>query len=129
MVTELTLPGLRDSMRILSSIEEVAAGKPVTVVANRAGSPQQAMSPKDFQKALGHKIEFLIPQDDKAFKQAANNGKPLVQIEARSKASKTMHSIVAKLTGERKSAKTKGKRGEEGKSEKKSSWGQLFKKG
>ena len=129
LVTELTLPGLRDSMRILSSIEEVAAGKPVTVVANRAGSPQQAMSPKDFQKALGHKIEFLIPQDDKAFKQAANNGKPLVQIEARSKASKTMQSIVAKLAGEKKSTKTKGKRGEEGKTEKKSSWGQLFKKG
>ena len=89
------------------------------------------MSPKDFQKALGHKVEFLIPQDDKAFKQAANNGKPPVQIDARSKASKTMQSIVAKLTGEKKSAKTKtkDKRGEEGKSEKKSSWGQLFKKG
>ena len=129
LVTELTLPGLRDSMRILSSIEEVAAGKPVTVVANRAGSPQQAMSPKDFQKALGHKVEFLIPQDDKSFKQAANNGKPLVQIDARSKASKTIQSIVAKLSGEKKSAKTKDKRGEEGKSEKKSSWGQLFKKG
>ncbi len=129
LVTELTLPGLRDSMRILSNIEQVAAGKPVTVVANRAGSPQQAMSPKDFQKALGHKVEFLIPQDDKSFKQAANNGKPLVQIDARSKASKTIQSIVAKLSGEKKPAKTKDKRGEEGKSEKKSSWGQLFKKG
>jgi pilus assembly protein CpaE len=129
LVTELTLPGLRDSMRILSNIEEAAAGKPVTVVANRAGSPQQAMSPKDFQKALGHKVEFLIPQDDKSFKQAANNGKPLVQIDARSKASKTIQSIVAKLSGEKKSAKTKDKRREEGKSEKKSSWGQLFKKG
>lgn len=129
LVTELTLPGLRDSMRILSNIEQVAAGKPVTVVANRAGSPQQAMSPKDFQKALGHKVEFLIPQDDKSFKQAANNGKPLVQIDARSKASKTIQSIVAKISGEKKSAKTKDKRGEEGKSEKKSSWSQLFKKG
>ncbi len=129
LVTELTLPGLRDSMRILSNIEEAAVGKPVTVVANRAGSPQQAMSPKDFQKALGHKVEFQIPQDDKSFKQAANNGKPLVQIDARSKACKTMQSIVAKLAGEKKSAKTKDKRGEEGKSEKKSSWSQLFKKG
>jgi pilus assembly protein CpaE len=129
LITELTLPGLRDAMRILSSIEEAAAGKPVTVIANRAGSLQQAMSPKDFQKALGHKVEFLIPQDEKAFKQAANNGKPVVQIDARSKASKTMQSIAAKLTGERKSAKSKDKRSEEGKSEKKSSWSQMFKKG
>jgi Flp pilus assembly CpaE family ATPase len=99
------------------------------VIANRAGSLQQAMSPKDFQKALGHKIEFQIPQDEKTFKQAANNGKPVVQIDARSKASKTIMSIAAKLTGERKSVKIKDRRGEEGKSEKKSSWSQLFKKG
>ncbi len=123
LVTELTLPGLRDAMRILSNIEEAAAGQPVIVVANRAGSPQQAMSPKDFQKALGHKIEFLIPQDEKAFKQAANNGKPLVQIDARGKASKVLQSIVAKLTNEKKSVKS------EDKVEKKSSWSQMFKKG
>ena len=123
LVTELTLPGLRDAMRILSNIEEVAAGQPVIVVANRAGSPQQAMSPKDFQKALGHKIEFLIPQDEKAFKQAANNGKPLVQFDSRGKASKVLQSIVAKLTNEKKSVKS------EDKAEKKSSWSQMFKKG
>jgi pilus assembly protein CpaE len=129
LITELTLPGLRDAMRILSSIEETAAGKPVIVIANRAGSPQQAMSPKDFQRALRHKVEFLIPQDEKAFKLAANNGKPIVQIDARSKASKTMQSIVAKLTGEKKSAKTKDNRSKENKSEKKSSWSRMFKKG
>ena len=83
LITELTLPGLRAAMRIISSIEEAVAGKSVTVIANRTGSPQQAMSPKDFQKALGHKVEFLIPQDDKAFKQAANNGKPLTQLDSR----------------------------------------------
>jgi Flp pilus assembly CpaE family ATPase len=87
------------------------------------------MSPPDFHKALGHKVEFLIPLDEKAFKQAANNGKPVVQIDARSKASKTMQSIAAKLTGEKQSAKSKDKRGDKGKPEKKSSWSQMFKKG
>ncbi len=123
LITELTLPGLRDAMRILSNIEEVSAGQSVIVVANRTGSLQQAMSPKDFQKALGHKIEFLIPQDEKGFKQAANNGKPLVQLDSRSKASKVLQSIVAKLTNEKKPAKS------DDKSEKKSSWSQMFKKG
>ncbi len=128
LITELTLPGLRDAMRILSTVDEASAGKPVTVIANRAGSLQQAMSPKDFQKALGHKVEFLIPQDEKAFKQAANNGKPIVQIDPRGKASKTIQSIVAKLIGEKESAKTKETHGENG-SKKKSSWSQMFKKG
>ena len=129
LITELTLPGLRDAMRILSSIEEVAGNKPVIVVANRAGSLQQAMSPKDFQKALTHKVEFLIPQDDKAFKQAANNGKPLVQVDSRGKPAKTMQSIVAKLTGEKKSIKIQDTGAEEGESNKKSSWSKIFKKG
>ncbi len=129
LITELTLPGLRDAMRILSTVDEASAGKPVTVIANRAGSPQQAMSPKDFQKALGHKVGFLIPQDEKAFKQAANNGKPVVQIDARSKASKTMQSIAAKLTGEKQSAKNTEDSGKGKESKKKSSWSQLFKKG
>jgi pilus assembly protein CpaE len=129
LVTELTLPGLRDAMRILSTIEEVAAGQPVTVIANRTGSLQQAMSPKDFQKALGHKVAFLIPQDEKAYKQAANNGKPVVQIDARSKASKTMQSIVAMLTGEKQSGKSTEDGGEQKDPKKKSSWSQMFKKG
>jgi Flp pilus assembly CpaE family ATPase len=99
------------------------------VVANRAGSLQQAMSPKDFQKALTHKVDFLIPQDDKAFKQAANNGKPLVQVDSRGKPAKTMQSIAARLTGEKKSNKTQDTGAEEGGSKKKSSWSKIFKKG
>ncbi len=129
LITELTLPGLRDAMRIISSIEETVSGKSVIVIANRTGSPHQAMSPKDFQKALGHKIEFLIPQDDKAFKQAANNGKPLIQIDSRGKPAKAMQSIVDKLTGEKKSAKNKDAGTRDGKSGKKSSWSSIFKKG
>jgi pilus assembly protein CpaE len=129
LITELTLPGLRDAMRIISNIEEAVAGKAVTVIANRTGAPQQAMSPKDFQKALGHKVEFLIPQDEKAFKQAANNGKPLTQFDTRGKPAKAMHDIVRKLTGEKKSAKNKNVGAPEGKSGKKSSWSQMFKKG
>ena len=120
LVTELTLPGLRDSMRILSSIEEVASGTPVTVIANRAGGAQQAMPPKDFQKALGHKVDFLIPQDEKAFKQGANNGKPLVQTDARGKASKAIRAIAAKLSKNKQPAAEK---------QVKKSWSQMFKKG
>ena len=120
LVTELTLPGLRDSMRILSSIEEVASGTPVTVIVNRAGGAQQAMPPKDFQKALGHKVDFLIPQDEKAFKQGANKGKPLVQTDARGKASKAIRAIAAKP----------GKNSQPAAEKKdKKSWSQMFKKG
>jgi Flp pilus assembly CpaE family ATPase len=107
-------------MRILTSIDEVASDMPVTVIANRAGGPQQAMPPKDFQKALGHKVDFLIPLDEKAFKQAANNGKPLVQTDSRGKAGKAFHALAAKLGKAKQPSKEK---------KDKKSWSQMFKKG
>ena len=120
LVTELTLPGLRDAMRILTSIDDVASSVPVTVIANRAGRAQQAMSTKDFQKALGHKVDFLIPQDEKAFKQAANIGKPLVQTDSRGKASKVFQALAAKLGRDPQPSQDK---------KDKKSWSRMLKKG
>lgn len=120
LVTELTLPGLRDSMRLLTGVEEVALGTPVTVIANRASGGPQAMSLKDFQKALGHKVDFVIPEDRKAFNRAANNGKPLVQANAKSAASKALRRIAGKLS-EGVTAPQK--------EQKKGTFGRFFKKG
>ncbi|RMD61300.1 MAG: pilus assembly protein CpaE [Alphaproteobacteria bacterium] len=97
VVTELTLSGLRDTMRLLTGIEEAAAGKSVFVVASRTGSGA-GMAPKDFQRALGHKVDFVIPEDRKAFTQAANNGKPLVQMSPKSPAAKVLHKIADKIS-------------------------------
>ncbi len=111
LVTELSLPGLRDSMRLLTGIEEVSIGKPVTVIANRTGGAQQAMQPRDFHKALGHKIDFVIPEDRKSFIEAANNGKPLASSNHRSAATKALRKIAETLvegrTGEEQKAKKK----------------------
>jgi pilus assembly protein CpaE len=110
LVTELSLPGLRDSMRLLTGIEEASVGKPVTVIANRAGGTQQAMPPRDFQKALGHKIDFIIPEDRKAFIEAANSGKPLVQANQRSAASKMLRKVAEHLVGGQSGEKPKAKK-------------------
>lgn len=77
LVTDLTLASLRDSIRLLSMAEENAGGTPITVIANRAGGKHGAMSKADFQKTLGRQIDYLLPEDRKALKQAADTGKPL----------------------------------------------------
>jgi len=92
-VTDLSLSGLRDTMRLLTGIEEVAPDRPVTVVANRASAKHQAMSPSEFQKALGHKVDFILPDDPKAFTAAANVGKPVVQANSKSPVSRTLRKI------------------------------------
>ena len=93
VVTDLTLSGLRDTMRLMTGIEEVASGRPAFVVANKTGDKQQAMSAGEFQPALGHKVDFVIPADPKPFKVAANNGKPVVQTHAKSQVSRAIRKI------------------------------------
>jgi len=90
LVTELSLGGLRDSLRLLRGIQEVAPDKPVHVVANRSLGPKQAMQLKDFQKALEHKVELVLPDEPKVFNAAANTGKPLAQSHARAKVCKAL---------------------------------------
>ena len=104
LVCELSLAGLRDTIRLLGNVEEAAKGKPITVVANHSGGAQQAMRLPDFQKALGRKVDLVIPDEPKAFNEAANNGKPIVHCAARSKAAKGFQDLAEKIQG-----KPKGK--------------------
>ena len=100
LVTELSLPALRDSIRLLGIIEEAASKTPITVIANRCKSGQQAMGQSEFQKALGRKIDVLIGDESKSFNDAANVGKPLVHSAARSKAAKTLRKVAISVVGD-----------------------------
>ena len=76
------------------------------------------MQPRDFQKALGHSIDFMIPEDEKAFQKAANEGRPLVQNDTRSKAAKALHNISRVIPADPQAAGKKTK-----------SWTRFFKRG
>ena len=93
LVTELGLPALRDSIRLLGIVEEAAPKTPIIVVANRCKGGQQAMSQNEFQKALGRKIDLLINDEAKVFNESANTGKPVVNQSGRSKAAKSLRGI------------------------------------
>jgi pilus assembly protein CpaE len=114
IVTELTLSGLRDSIRLLANIEDVAPETPISVVANRAGGVSQAMPTGEFQKALGRKIDFQIPEEPKALNTAANNGKPLLQQDKRAKASKAIEKIARQLSDSQAQGKAKEKKSKGG---------------
>lgn len=97
LVTELSLSGLRDSLRLLRSIQEVAPETPVRVVANRSAGPKQAMQVKDFQKALEHRVDLLLPDDPKVFNAAANTGKALAQSHGRTKVCKALRRMAYEI--------------------------------
>lgn len=107
IATELSLSGLRDTIRLLGNIEEAAPKARVLVVANRGGADQQAMRMPDFQKALGRRVDLIIPNDPKAFNEASNTGKPVVQFAGRSRAAKALNKLAGEIVGKKASAKAK----------------------
>ncbi len=119
LVTEMDLASLRDSIRLLGAIEEANPDIVITVIANRVGSKKQAMPVAEFKKALGHKVDFTVPEDSKTFIDAANNGKPIVAEAPRSKAAKAFKQVANKLA--------EGRQGDVKKA--KGSWRRLLKKG
>lgn len=122
LVTDMTLASLRDAIRILSMVEESSPTTPITVVANRTGRKDDAMSKAEFQKTLNRKIDYLIAEDPKALKQAADTGKPLPVAAKSSKVVGTIRDIARKLSP------GKGKDGDKGKG-KKGGLGGLMKRG
>lgn len=114
VVTEMTLSGLRDSIRLLANVEDVAPETPVSVIANRAGGVSQAMPIGEFQKALGRKIDFQIPEEPKALNTAANNGKPLLQQDKRAKAAKAIEKVARHLSDSQAQGQTKEKKSKGG---------------
>lgn len=97
LVTEMSLAGLRDSIRLFGAFEEAAESTPITIVGNRVGGANDSMPLSEFQKALGRKVDLLIPDDPKSFKLAANSGKPMVHNAPRSKAAKLMRQLADKV--------------------------------
>ncbi len=97
LVTLVSLPGLRDTMRLVGAIEETLAAPRLKIIANRVGGPMQSMELSDFQKALGRKVDFIIPDDPKSFKEAANAGKAMVEKASRSKAAKVFFKLAKEI--------------------------------
>ncbi len=107
LVTELSLPALRDSIRLLGIVEEAAPKTPITVVANRCKGGQQAMGQGEFQKALGRKVDLTIVDESKLFNDAANTGKPVVNQSGRSKAAKSLRSVAGIIASDAADAEPK----------------------
>ena len=78
VVTDLSLAGLRDSMRLIDAVITVAPTTEVVLVASQVGiNPKGELSIKDFEAGVGRSIDFSLPWDQKAITMAATAAKPL----------------------------------------------------
>jgi pilus assembly protein CpaE len=97
LVTDLTLAGLRDAIRINAQIQQLASNARLTLVANRCVHRDSALARSEFERALGHKVDLVLPEDAKAAQQAASAGKPLSAAVPSSKTAAALRQLASRV--------------------------------
>jgi len=95
VVTDLSLAGLRDTIRIQGQVQMLAPQARIVYVANHSGGREGGVPRAEFERALGHKLDVLVPDDHKAAATAGNNGKPIVAVAPNSKVAAPLKTIVS----------------------------------
>lgn len=93
VVTELTLAGARDGIRILSWLKSNAPHATVLVVANKVPSGVGEINRSDFETSIERKITHVVPLDHKAAATAAKLGQTFVGANRAAKATAAIRAI------------------------------------
>ena len=94
VVTELTLSGARDGIRILSWLKSNASHAKVMIVANKVAANAGEISRSDFETSIERKLSFTIPYDLKAAANAAKLGQTFVGANRAAKTTAAIRTIV-----------------------------------
>jgi pilus assembly protein CpaE len=98
LVTDLSLGGMRDTLRQLSLLPTANAACQITVVANRVGEHREGeIARKEFEAAIGRPIDFVVPFDARSVAAATNVGRPV--IEGRGKVADALQRITERVAG------------------------------
>ena len=97
VVTELTLPGLRDTARLLSLLEDGAPSTRALVLANRVPKGAPDVARREFEQELRRPIDVALPADEKAVALAANGGVPLAAVAPKARLSRAIDQLAGKL--------------------------------
>lgn len=108
LVSELSLAGIRDTLRIKNALTAMGCAAAITLVASRVTIPGQ-VDPSAFEKGSQMKIAFNIPEDQKSITESSNTGKALAVTSPNAPVTRAMVALAARLSG--KTAAEKGKGG------------------
>jgi pilus assembly protein CpaE len=119
VVSDLSLAGMRDTMRIAHLAREIAPDTALTIIANKVAGAKSGELPKaEFQRGTELPVKHFLPADLKLASAAANAGKPFPLVGKRSALVKELRRAAEVLSGGRPAA-----------SETTGGLGKLFKRG
>ncbi|MGH7124288.1 MAG: cellulose synthase operon protein YhjQ/BcsQ [Stellaceae bacterium] len=100
LVTDLSLAGLRDALRIIDLVKRIGGKAAPIIVASQVGAPHRGeISQREFERGLGQSLDHLISYDPKAAVTTARHGKPLPAVARTSKAAEEMLTLAQRLSG------------------------------
>ena len=80
IVTDLSLAGMRDTLRLIQLSSAANSAAQIMIVANRVGEHKQGeIARGEFEKGINRKIDFVVPFDTKTVASAINVGQPVTQ--------------------------------------------------
>ncbi len=86
VVSDASLAGMRDTLRLVAFTKRVTPAAAVKVVDNLFGAAKKGeLSKEDFERGAGLKIDHVIPQEPGVAAISAGVGKPLVEVAKRSR--------------------------------------------
>ena len=98
LITDLSLPGVRDAMRLQQMVHEVAPGAKLHIATSGAvDARRSAVKVADVERTLKRKVDCQIPADAAAALQAINFGKPLSEAVPNSGIVKALRPLVGSL--------------------------------
>lgn len=100
VVTDLTLPAMRDTQRLLGLLKTLRPQGGVAVAANRTGAGYGEAPRTEFEKAIDAKFAVQIPLDLKAAVASAEQATPLVAAARTGPAADELRRLAALVTGE-----------------------------
>jgi pilus assembly protein CpaE len=113
LVSDASLAGMRDCVRLAKFLRETTPEAAVHVIVNRIGAMKKGEIPKsEFQRGIDMPVKHFISFDPRIAATAATAGKPLAVIAKRSQIVNELRKIAASLVAERiKAPKEEGGRG------------------
>jgi pilus assembly protein CpaE len=100
LVTEMSLAGIRDTLRIKTALKNLDCAAPLTIVAARTGPARAGhVDAAAFEKGAQIKIDITIPEDHKTVGEAANSGKSIGALAKHAPVTKAMLALASRLGG------------------------------
>ena len=77
LVTDFSLAGMRDVLRMKSFVRDFCPNTKTEIVAVGAKDKNGALSQRDFEKGIEGKVDYVIPYEPRLAAEAANGGKAI----------------------------------------------------